>query len=90
MGVLATATPADMGICNYPEVILAETPGIRQDNQRVGGHPPLDVDFKAVCDAVSRARNGNGEIVTEVAERFGVSRGWIYLRVYKELECVRR
>ena len=43
-----------------------------------GGHPPLDVDFKAVCDAVSRARNGNGETVTEVAERFGVSRGWIY------------
>ena len=50
----------------------------------------MDVDFKAVCDVVSRARNGNGEAVTEVAERFGVSRGWIYLRVYKELECVRR
>ena len=90
MGVLATATPADMGSCNYPEVILAETPGIRQDNQRVGGHPPLDVDFKAVYDAVSRAWNGGGETLTEVAERCGVSRGWIYLRVYKELGCVRR
>ena len=50
----------------------------------------MDVDFKAVCDVVSRARNGNGEAVTEVAERFGVSRGWIYKWVYKEIGRVRR
>ena len=34
-GVLTTATPADMGIYNKPEIVLAETPGTRQYNQRV-------------------------------------------------------
>ena len=34
MGVPATATPADMGIYNKPEIVFAEIPGTRQDNQR--------------------------------------------------------
>ena len=40
-----------------------------------GGRPGCNVDFKAVCDAVLGARNGNEETVTEVTARFGVSRG---------------
>ena len=36
------------------------------------------MDFVAVCDAVLGAWSGSGEAVTEIAERFGVSRGWIW------------
>ncbi len=60
---------------------MAAIPSVRQYNQR-GGRPPLDVDFKAVCNAVQGAIQGNGETVTEVAARFGVSRGWIWKWVY--------
>jgi hypothetical protein len=35
-GVIATATPADIGIYNKPEIVLAETPGTRQYNQCCG------------------------------------------------------
>ena len=52
----------------------------------VGGRPGLNVDFKAVCDAVLGAWNGSGETITEIAERFGVSRGWIYKWVYPALD----
>ena len=45
----------------------------------------MDVDFKAVCNAVLEAWNGSGETITEIAESFGVSRGWIWKWVYPEL-----
>ena len=51
-------------------------------NRRGGGRPPLEVDFVAVCDAVVGALQGNGETITSVAKRFGVSRAWIHQRVY--------
>ena len=57
---------------------------VRQYNQR-GGRPGLTVDFMAVYDAVAKARNGSGETMTDVAERFGVSRGWIHKWVYPVL-----
>ncbi len=41
--------------------------------------------FKAVCDAVSEAWDGNGDTITGVAARFGVSRGWIHKWVYPAL-----
>ena len=59
-------------------------PPERRYNRR-GGRPGLNVDFKAVCDAVAKARNGSGETMTDVAERFGVSQGWICKWVYPEL-----
>jgi hypothetical protein len=49
------------------------------------GRPGLNVDFRAVCDAVQGARNGNGETITDVACLFGVSRGWIWKWVYPAL-----
>ena len=63
----------------------AVNPPTRQYN-RLGGRPPLDVDFKAVCDAVEKARNGSGETITEIAGRFSVSRGWIWKWVYPALD----
>ena len=54
---------------------------------RRGGRPGLNVDFKAVCDAVLQARNGSGETITDVATRFCVSRGWIYKWVYPVLDA---
>jgi len=51
----------------------------------LGGRPPLDVDFMAVCDAVLMARNGSGESITDIALRFKVSRGWIHKWVYPRL-----
>ena len=60
-------------------------PGKTTYNRR-GGRPGLDVDFKAVCDAVQRACQGNGESITEVAARFGVSRAWIHKWIYPTLE----
>ena len=59
-------------------------PPTRGYSQR-GGRPGLNVDFGAVCDAVQEARKGNGETVTDVACRFGVSRGWIWKWVYPAL-----
>ena len=53
---------------------------------RLGGRPGLNVDFRAVCDAVLGAWQGNGETITDVAARFGVSRGWIYKHVYPILD----
>jgi hypothetical protein len=69
------------------EEIMAENnfPGPRRYNRR-GGRPGLDVDFTTVCDAVSAAREGSGETMTEVAAQFGVSRGWIHKWVYPALE----
>ena len=60
-------------------------PGRRKYNQR-GGRPGLNVNFKAVCDAVLGAWSGNGDTVTDVAARFGVSRGWIYKWIYPAIE----
>ena len=59
-------------------------PGRRKYN-RQGGRPGLNVDFEAVCDAVLKARNGSGETMTDVAARFGVSRGWLHKWVYPDL-----
>ena len=42
----------------------------------------MEVDFVAVCDAVLMAWNGGGESITDIALRFGVSRGWIRKWVY--------
>jgi len=51
----------------------------------IGGRLPLDVAFVAVCDAVRRAWEDSGETITEIAARFGVSRGWIHKWVYPAL-----
>jgi len=51
-----------------------------------GGRPPLDVDFEAVYDAVLGVHQGNGETITSVATRFGVSRAWIHKHVYPEID----
>ena len=64
----------------------SKVPGQRQYN-RLGGRPGLAVDFTTVCDAVLQARNGSGETITDVATRFGVSRGWIYKWVYPVLDA---
>ena len=53
---------------------------------RRGGRPGLIVDFEAVCDAILKARRGSGETITDVAVRFGVSRGWIHKWVYPVVE----
>ena len=45
---------------------------------RRGGRPGLEVDFMAVYDAVREAWAGNGDTITGLAARFGVSRGWIH------------
>ena len=50
----------------------------------------MDVDFKAVCDAVLGSWNGTGETITDISERFGVSRGWIHKWVYPEVGYKRR
>ena len=63
---------------------MTNSPPVREYNRR-GGRPGLDVDFVSVCDAVQAARNGSGETMTDIAERFGVSRGWICKWVYPEL-----
>ncbi len=59
-------------------------PGSRRYNPR-GGRPGLNVDFAAVCDAVLGAWNGSGETMTDIAARFGVSRGWLHKWVYPAL-----
>ena len=64
---------------------ISTFPGDRKYNRR-GGRPGLTVDFKAVCDAVLGAWSGGGETITDVAARFGVSRGWVYKWAYPALE----
>ena len=64
---------------------ISTIPGERKYNRR-GGRPALIVDFKAVCDAVTRARKGSGETMTDIAVRFGVSRGWLHKWVYTALD----
>ena len=44
----------------------------------------MDVDFRAVCDAVLGAWNGSGETITDIAARFEVDRGWNWKWVYPE------
>jgi len=63
---------------------ISDKPTIRGYN-RLGGRPGLEVEFMAVCDAVREAWEGSGETITEVAARFGVSRGWIHKWVYPAL-----
>ena len=63
---------------------IADKQPVRGYNRR-GGRPGLAVDFKAVCDAVREAWAGSGETITDVAARFGVSRGWIHKWVYSVL-----
>ena len=48
----------------------------------VWGRPPLHVDFGAVWDAVLGVWDGNGETMTDIAEKFGVLRGWLHKWVY--------
>ena len=62
-----------------------DIPGSRRYNRR-GGRPGLYVDYRAVYNAVLEAWNGNGETITEIASRFGVSRGWIWKWVYPALD----
>ena len=62
----------------------AINPPSREYN-RPGGRPGLNVDFRAVCDAVARARNEGGDTMTDIAQQFGVSRGWIHKWVYPTL-----
>ena len=76
-------------VAHSENMVISTSPGKRKYNRR-GGRPPLDVDFVAVCVAVQEAWNGSGETITEIAERFGVSRGWIWKWVYLELGGVRR
>ena len=64
---------------------ISRFPGDRK-YKRLGGRPGLTVDFTAVCDAVLGAWNGSGETITDIAARFGVSRGWVYKWVYPALE----
>ena len=49
----------------------------------------MNVDFVAVCDAVTKAREGSGETMTDIAARFGVSRGWLHKWIYPALDRVR-
>ena len=46
----------------------------------------MGVDFRVVCDAVTRARNGSVETMTDIADRFEVSRGWLHKWVYPALD----
>ena len=65
---------------------MNDIPQQRQYN-RLCGRPGLGVDFTAICDAFLQARNGSGETISDVATRFGVSRGWIYKWVYPVLDA---
>jgi len=68
------------------DTCTSKIPGQRQYNRR-GGRPGLTVDFEAVCDAVVKARKRSGETITDVATRFGVSRGWFHKWVYPLLDA---
>ena len=43
------------------------------------------MDLVAVCVVVTGAWNGSGETITDIAEMFEVSRGWIWKWVYPQL-----
>ena len=43
-------------------------PRTREYRQR-GGRPGLNVDFVAVCDAVTGARKGSGETMSDISDR---------------------
>lgn len=60
-------------------------PPIREYNRR-GGRPGLQVEFRAVYNAVQAARKGNGETMSDIASRFGVSRAWIWKWIYPALD----
>ena len=62
----------------------------RQGYRPRGGRPPLDVNIEAITDAVQAARNNNGETISAIARRFGVSRGWIHSNVYPALGYLSR
>ena len=51
-----------------------------------GGRPGLNADFMAVCAVVREARMENGETMSDVAGRFGVSRAWLHKWVYPALQ----
>ena len=50
------------------------------------GRPAKKVDFATIYDAVYEAKMTGAETLTDVAERFGVSRGWIYDHVIPLLQ----
>ena len=85
--VAATHNPEGVrrGPCRPWSISQVGKPGRRGYKQR-GGRPSLNVDFVAVCDAVLGAWSGSGETITEIAARFGVSRGWIHKWVSPALE----
>ena len=68
-----------------PETDMAQIYLEPEGITNVGGRPGLNVDFMAVCDAVTGARKGSGETMADVACRFGVSRAWIWKWVYPAL-----
>ena len=51
----------------------------------VGGRPGLNVDFVAVCDAVTGARKGSQVTMSDISDRFKVSRAWLHKWVYPSL-----
>ena len=59
--------------------------GAKIGYNRLGGRPPLNVDINEVCVAVQGAWDGDGQTLTAIAARFGVSRGWINKHVYPAL-----
>ena len=61
---------------------IPRTRGYRQR----GGRPGLNVDFVAVCDAVTGARKGSGETMSDISDRFKVSRAWLHKWVYPALQ----
>ena len=79
-------TPRLATVNKETDIVKGEMPAQRKYN-RLGGRPGLNVDFKAVCEATLMARNGSGETITDVATRFGVSRGWIHKWVYPLLDA---
>ena len=51
------------------------------------GRPSLEVDFMAICDALSQRLGGRGAI-SQVAGEYGVSRAWLYKHVIPLLDDV--
>ena len=59
---------------------------VKRGYSQRGGRPGVNVDFVAVRDAVTGAREGSGETMADVAGRFGVSRAWLHKWVYPALQ----
>ena len=72
--------------CKYIKCLPRLTGGRRYNRRACDGRPGLNVDFRAVCDAVTGARNGSGETMTDIADWFGVSRAWLHKWVYPALD----